>query len=199
MWKDVKFKTQLLASFSRLSPVVHAYPFYRASRTKTSRDRILHSQIMEVRIALRCTGAARRRNAVENSAAFRQAKESGRSFVFHVPRRFFAGLECQNERGRDLHADLRAGSNRLISNRFGPQRVSPPFLSPLLRPLPSSSIHVHFSFFLLFFDVTPLSSPPFSFTPLLSVFLSPFSSSFPFFSAISFSLAGFLQSRHGRD
>lgn len=52
---------------------------------------------MEVWIALRCTLAWR---DAANAArlAFRQAKESGRSFVFRVPRRFFAGLECQNER-----------------------------------------------------------------------------------------------------
>lgn len=58
-----------------------------------ARDRILHSRIMEVQVALRCTGVARRGGSGRVST-----KESGSSPVFRVPRSFFAGLGCQNER-----------------------------------------------------------------------------------------------------
>lgn len=122
-----------------------------------ARDRILHSQIMEVQAALRCTGGA---------AAWRgngrvSTKESGSS-RFSRSAEFFCGSRVSERTGRDLHADLRAGSNRLISNRFGPWRVSPPF-SPFLRPLPSSPIHVHFPFF---FFALRLRCPPRTTTPL---------------------------------
>lgn len=63
---------------------------------------------------------------------------------------------------RDLHADLRAGSNRLISNRFGSRRVSF-FLLPrleLLATVPALLIlFIHVpsstdsSFFLFFFSI----------------------------------------------
>ena len=144
-----------------------------------ARNRILHSRIMEVQAALRCTGAEWH-DATQNGTRWRRisTKESSSSPVFRVPRSFFAGLGCQKRTGRDLHADLRAGSNRLISNRFGPRRVSPPF-SPFLRPLPSSPIHVHFPFFFSrYTSVAPLilahpASLSFSF---LSIFIA-----FPFF------------------
>lgn len=130
------------------------------------------------------------------------------SFFFLLFFPSLAGLECQNERGRDLHADLRAGSNRLISNRFGSRRVSPRF-SPFLHPLPSSPIHVQFSCFLFRarVPVAPFLSPsvPFIYPSLCRVLALSFArlrrvTRVPPFSAISSDpFVGFLQSRHRRD
>lgn len=209
IWSTIALYPSLFVSpFSILNMSSPLALFAWSSR----RDYILcsHGRIMEVQSVLRCTGAmqrATRRSGVSARAerAFQQ-KESGRPFVFRVPRCLFAGLECQNEPGRDLHADLRAGSNRLISNRFGPRRVSPPF-SSFLRPLPSSSIHVHFSFFFFTLHLCCLLFLACTFLVLPSSLSLSLSFSFTWFhrvphlssSTISFSLAGFLQSRHGRD
>lgn len=198
----VKFKAQLLAFFPCLFR--HTYPFYRASRTRSFARP--HPSLADNGSADRASlhrASAWRDTTQRRTAAARRGVPTGerkRSLVrFSRSTAFFCGSRVSERTGRDLHADLRAGSNRLISNRFGPQRVSPPFLSPLLRPLPSSPIHVHFPFSsFLFFSIMPLS-PSLS----LSLSVSPihfrrcFSRSL--FSAVSFSLVGFLQSRHGRD
>ena len=81
-----------------------------------------------------------------------------------LPSLLFSFLRVSSVRTneRDLHADLRAGSNRLISNRFGSRRVS---FFPLLEPLATvpallllilfihvpSSTDSSFSFLLFFF------------------------------------------------
>lgn len=157
---------------------------------------------MEVRIALRCTGLARR-SAVENSAAFRQAKESGRSFVFRVPRRFFAGLECQNERAEICTRT----SVQVAIGLFPIDSVRSEFLLLFSLLFFAHCLHLPFtctfrssSFFSTLRLCRPPSSPSFLFLSLsLSLSHPPSSMLVPFFSAVSFSLAGFLQSRHGRD
>lgn len=114
---------------------------------------------MEVRIALRCTGLARR-SAVENSAAFRQAKESGRSFIFRVPRRFFAGLECQNERAEICTRT----SVQVAIGLFPIDSVRSEFLLLFSLLFFAHCLHLPFTCTFrsssFFFDVTPLSPPP---------------------------------------
>ena len=115
----------------------------------------------------------------------RRCVSTGRKKVVVVPvLRSFLRVSSVRTNKRDLHADLRAGSNRLISNRFGSRRVRffppppPPFLllthtlslTPfVLKPFfRTCSLHLPFtclhrpvlSFRYSAADSAPLSSPP---------------------------------------